>query len=188
MGSRAWIVRRGMLIGENMYKLCMISSVVAVFFVIPYLGRAEGNSHRLGAGIHYWTVVDEVDFEGVDEDGLGWFASYQFYPSPFFGVQFDLEVLPNDFAGARDTVLAPQVYAVIGDTLYAALGLGLYYSDNNFSEDPFFSLRAGINMEFFPAFFLDVSGNYRITEWDTSLTEGIDTDTVTIAVAARIEL
>ena len=163
-------------------------TLVDEFLGFLQYARADGLSHRFGGGIHYWTVVDDVDLEEVDKDGVGWFVSYQLRPESLLGFELDLEVLPDDFSGARETVYAPQAHGIIGDTLYAAVGIGIYYSDDDFAEDPFFNLRAGINLELLPRLFFDVSGNYRFTEWDNSITRDIDTDTVTIAAAVRLEL
>ncbi|MGB5983967.1 MAG: hypothetical protein WBG37_01585 [Desulfobacterales bacterium] len=29
------------------------------------------SAHRLGAGLHYWTALDDIDLDEVDEDGFG---------------------------------------------------------------------------------------------------------------------
>ena len=171
-----------------MSKPSLVAVILVLFMGLSQSGWAGGSGHRLGGGIHYWTVVDDVDLEMIDEDGVGWFVSYQLRPGGLLGFELDLEVLPDDFAGARDTVLAPHAYGIIGDTLYAAVGIGIYYSDNDFAEDPFYILRAGIDLELLPGIHLDLSGNYRVTEWDNSITRDIDTDTVTLAAAARLEL
>lgn len=171
-----------------MRKPRLVAVILAVFIGLSQSVRAGGTGHRIGGGIHYWTVVDDVGLEMVDEDGVGLFVSYQLRLGGLLGFEFDVELLPDNFAGAHDTVLAPQAYGTLGDTLYSAIGMGIYYSDNDFSEDPFYILRAGINLELLPRIHFDVYGNYRFTEWDDSITRDIDTDTVTLAAAARLEL
>ena len=174
--------------GGSMSRLRLVAVILVLFMGLSLSSWAGGAGHRIGGGVQYWTVVDDVDLEMIDEDGVGWFVSYQLRPGGLLGFEFDVEVLPDDFAGARDTVLAPQAYGIVGDTLYAAVGVGIYYSDNDFAEDPFYILRAGINLELLPRIHFDVSGNYRFTEWDDSITRDIDTDTVTLAAAVRFEL
>ena len=56
-----------------------------------------------------------------------------------------------------------------------------------FSKDPFFVLRAGLNLELLPSLFFDFNVNYRFEEWkdlqdrDTR----IDSDTVMLGAALR---
>ena len=148
---------------------------------------AEG-THHIGAGVHYWVAVEDVDPDNIDEDGYAWVFSYQLRPADLSAIQLDLEVLPDDFAGATETVYAPQAYFLLGVSVYGGVGIGTYYSDGEFADDPFYVLRAGLNLELLPRIHLDVSGNYRFTEWGDDVTENIDTDTVTLAAIARIAL
>jgi len=143
-------------------------------------------TQTIGGGAHYWVAVDDIDIDDIDEDGLAWFVSYQVRPAALLTLEADLEFLPDDFAGADDTVLAPQAYVLVGSVIYAGAGIGIYYADDEFADEPFYVLRAGLNLELLPELHLDVSGNYRFTEWDDTITDDIDTDTVTIAAAARL--
>jgi hypothetical protein len=144
--------------------------------------------HRLGAGGHYWAVVDDIEVDNIDEQGIAWFLSYQLRPAGLVALEVDFEFLPDDFAGAAEPVYAPQAYVLVGGAIYAGVGIGSYYSDGRFAKDPFYALKAGLDLEVLPSVHLDISGNYRFTEWDDSVTEDIGTDTVTIAVAARVAL
>ena len=147
---------------------------------------AEGQS--IGGGIHYWIALDDIDIDDVDEDGIAWVVSYQAQASDLLILELSVEILPDDFAGADGTVLAPQAYLLVGSAIYGGAGIGIYHADDEFADDPFFVLRVGINLEILPDIHLDVSGNYRFTEWDDTITENIDTDTVTIAATARFAL
>jgi hypothetical protein len=63
-------------------------------------------------------------------------------------------------------------------------------SDGDFADDPFYALRAGLNLELLPSVFVDISANYRFN--DSAQFEGddtdIDTDTVFLGAALRFAL
>ena len=138
--------------------------------------------------MHYWAAVEDVDIDTIDEDGYAWIFSYQLRPTSLSAFEVDLEVLPDNFAGAPETVYAPQAYLILGVSVYAGVGIGTYYSDGKFADDPFYALRAGMNLEILPRVFVDISGNYRFNEWGGDVTEDIGTDTVTLAAVARLAL
>ena len=148
---------------------------------------AVAEPHQAGVGIHYWFTLDDIDAqEDFDEDGFNWVFSYKYQNSPI-GFIADLEVADQEIAGESDLVLSPQVFVIAGSFLYGGLGVGVHYTDSNFS-DPFFALRAGLNMEIIEEFlYVDVNLNYRFDNWDyDAVQEDVDTDTVTLGITARI--
>ena len=147
---------------------------------------AEG-AHRLGGGAHYWVTLDDIDVDDVDEDGFSWVASYQYKPG-LVGLGFDVEWKEKGFAGAADEVFEPQAYVIVGQGLYAAAGVGGYYSDGDFADDPFYLFRAGFDFEILPSIRLDLHAIYRFENWDSVKADetDIDSDTVTLGAAIRI--
>ena len=150
--------------------------------------RRPRNKHSIGGGAHYYKTVDDVKLDHVDEDGLGWFASYQYHDGESGAFEFDVEAMPSGFAGATNDVYAPQFYLISSGKIYAGLGLGWFYSDGEWADDPFYAVRFGINYELSKGLKLDINGNYRFTKWDTDITQDLGTDTVTLAVALRLDL
>ncbi|HBA85252.1 MAG TPA: hypothetical protein DCZ95_14285 [Verrucomicrobia bacterium] len=150
-------------------------------------GDDDTKPNRLGVGAHYWTAVDNIDDDNFDEDGVSWLASYQYWPG-LFGIEAAVEWLRDGFGGSEDDVFLPQAYLIFGKWIYAAAGIGGYYTDGRMADDPFYALRAGLNLELLPYLFLDLNANYRFEEWDDLREEGteIDTDTVTLGGAVRI--
>lgn len=146
--------------------------------------------HRFGVGAHYWTALDNIDVDDVKEDGFAYLVSYQLRPASLIKFGLDVEMLPKAFGGAAKSVYAPQAYVILGNTLYAGLGVGTYFTDGDFSKDPFFNLRAGLDLRLLPFIYLDINANYRFEEWDSikSLDEDISSDTITLGAAVRIEL
>jgi len=53
-------------------------------------GARADAAHRLGLGAHYWTTVDDVNIDNVDEDGVSWIASFQYWPT-LLGVELAVE-------------------------------------------------------------------------------------------------
>lgn len=149
----------------------------------------DDGAHRFGVGAHYWTAVKDIDIKDVDKDGLSWVATYQYKPSAL-GLGIDVEWKEKGFAGAAKDVYEPQAYLILGRNLYAAAGVGGYYTDGDFAKDPFYFFRAGFDASVLPSVHLDIHGIYRFEEWKEvhSSTTDPDSDTITIGVAVRIAL
>jgi len=145
---------------------------------------------RLGGGAHYWKTVKNIDVDKIEESGMAYFASLQLKLPAIFKVGVDVELLPDDFAGSKKESYAPQAYVVVGSAIYAALGIGKYYVDSAWWDDPFYNIRAGFDFDILPGVYLDIHGNYRFIEWDKikDVDKDVDTDTVTLGAALRIEL
>lgn len=171
-------------------RASLYHSVLCVLGVLLTQANAGPNNvgPSIGGGAHYYRTVDDVKISDVDEDGLGWYGSYQYRGSQLGAVEVDFEFLPDGFAGSVEDVYAPQLYLIGGSGFYGGVGVGWYYADSEWADDPFYALRLGVNFELFSGLFLDINGNYRFTKWDTDVTQDIGTDTVTLAAALRLSL
>ena len=129
-----------------------IRVVLVCLAVLAALGTfsTAGAEHRLGAGVHYWVGLDKFDEEDLDDKGFGAVISYQYLFAALFRVEADLEILQEGYAGARSTVYTPVGYFLIGRGIYGGLGAGLGYSDGEWADQPFFALRAGLDINFLP--------------------------------------
>jgi len=165
---------------------CLGFMLISVLFVSGIAAQPE---HRIGVGAHYWKTLDEIDLDRIDEDGLAWTLTYQYFTGALLKFQFDVEFLPEWYAASPERVTAPQVYALAGRSIYGGVGIGTYYSDGEYSQGPFFVFRVGYDMELVPSLHADIYANYRFDDWDMSEVEDdIDTDTVTIGAAVRFSL
>jgi len=63
--------------------------------------------HRFGVGAHYWTTLENIDVDEVEEDGFAYLVSYQLRPASLIKFGLDVEMLPESFGGAEDPVFAP---------------------------------------------------------------------------------
>lgn len=154
---------------------------------------AGGENWRLGGGAHYWRTIDEIEDDSeFDEDGLAYLASVQWQGARFLKLEGTLEFFPDGFAGATNNAIAPQAFVVVGSVIHADLGVGTVYSsdfDDDFTE-PFYVLRAGLDLELLPRFYLDLLASYHFVDWDRidEADDDVDTDTVTLGAVIRLEL
>jgi hypothetical protein len=167
--------------------LLLAALLLALGLTAPF--TAAHAEHRLGGGVHYWRTLDEIGDEigggDIDEDGLSALVSYQYAPGGLLKFQIDAEYFEKGFGGAEDDAISPQVYVLVGGTVYAGVGAGIIYSDNfdDGESDPFYAARLGLDMRLLPRLHLDVNANYRTTEWDNL--EDADTDTITLGAVVR---
>ena len=148
------------------------------------LASAADQAHRLGVGANYWVALDDVDVDNVDENGFSYLVSYQYRPG-LLGLQLDGEMMPDRFG--KDSY-APAAYVILGQTLYAAAGVGIVNVDGDWADDPFYAFKAGLDLELLPSLFLDISASYRFdseTKLDDAV-DAIDTDTVYLGAAVRL--
>ena len=149
---------------------------------------ASESPNRLGAGANYWVTLENLDDEDInnlDENGFSYYASYQYWPS-LLGLEAQVELYP-DWIG-QDDAYAPQAYLLLGSTLYAGAGAGIMYFNDEWADDPFYALKAGLNLELLPSLYLDITANYRFkskTQLQDS-SSNIDTDTVFLGAALRL--
>lgn len=156
---------------------------VGLTLFMPIVAGAEATS-RLGVGATYWTSLRSVKVDNVDRDGFSLLATYQYRPG-LLGVQLDMEWLPDRFG---EKAYAPAAYLVFGRGVYAAAGVGMVHQDGDWADNPFFALRAGVDLEFLQFLFVDLGVSYRFdskTRLDDAV-DKIDTDTLYLGAAVRM--
>ena len=165
--------------------------VAIAAFSLTWLASAPAAlaGHSIGLGANYWKTIDNIntgDFTNIDETGLSWLASYQYRPEGIFKLEIDLEYYP-ELAGEK-TLWSPEAFVLVGGTIYAGAGVGIYYSDGVFNNAPFFMLRAGFDFAILPFLSLDINANYRFNDWSSFDTSNLDTDTIRLGAALRFSL
>lgn len=163
----------------------LLLALLVMGFVL-FAADLQAGEHRIGGGANYWVALDDLDDEDVDEDGFSYLLSYQHWWN-FLGLEVDVELLPDRFG---ESAFAPEAYLLFGSTIYAGAGIGIQSLDGEFADEPFFALRAGLNLELLPSTYVDISANYRFN--DSAQLEDdqtdIDTDTVFLGAAVRFAL
>ena len=144
--------------------------------------------NRLGVGAHYWKAVKNIDVNDIDESGMSYLATYQLVPAWFLKLEADLEVFPDGFAGNKDTTYAPQAFALLGSWIYGGLGIGVTYADGEFAENPFYTVRAGLDLPLPLNLHLDINANYQFLTWEKikELQKNVHSDAVTAGAAVRL--
>lgn len=165
----------------------MQKMMLAMLMALGLAGAASAETdHRFGGGVNYWVALDDIDVKDVDDNGFSYLASYQCRGS-LLGLGIDAEMLPDRFG---EDAYAGQAYLILGKAIYAGAGIGMNYTNGDFADEPFYSLRAGLDLEIVSGLHLDIYGNYRFN--DKTDLEGentnIDTDTIFLGAALRVSL
>lgn len=168
-------------------RILMTILTLAAFAGAP----ATAAEHLLGGGVHYWQTLDDLadeGFETIDDEGESFVLSYQYVPAGLFKLQIDAEYFEKGFGGATEEAIAPQVYLLVGNRLYAGVGVGMTYSDEfeDSWSDPFYAARVGLDFAILPRTHLDLNANYRSNAF--SQLDEADTDTVTLGAVLRFRL
>lgn len=166
-----------------------IMAAMVIGMLVAVTGVQAADDSRVGVGVNYWRVLDDLDHSTMDKGGMSWLLTYQHRVASLLRLEADLEVYADDFMGIDDTILAPQAYLVLGMGLYGAFGVGILYADGDFADDVFYALRGGLELETFPRWYLDLNVNYRFAEGPSlnDVTHDIDGDTLTLGAAFRRE-
>jgi len=162
--------------------------IAVVAFSLTWLASAPAAlaGHRLGVGANYWKTLNDIDVTNIDESGLSWLASYQYVPDGIVKLEIDLEYYPS-LSVDRKAFWSPEVFLLVGGTLYAGVGIGDYFDGDVFSNKPFFMLRAGVDFAILPFLFLDINANYRFNNWD-DVADDVDTNTIRLGAAVRFAM
>lgn len=172
------MIRRSIVIGIFVLSLCTVGWAQQ---------EEECETHRLGVGAHYWTAIDEINTNDIDEHGFGWLLSYQYVMASLFKLEGDIEVVPDGYAGSDEWVISPQLMAIIGGGIYGGVGVGIHFSDGEFGDAPYYAFRVGLDLELIPSIHFDLNANYRFEEWDfEQIEDDMNIDTVTLGLTVRV--
>jgi hypothetical protein len=169
-----------------MKRILLPVLAISVLSVCGVFDAAHGG-HRLGGGIHYLRTLGDIkDVPEWDANSVGFIASYQF-TFTLIKLEGDLEFIPN-YGGTDKTMFQPEAWVLVGGLIYGSLGAGIGYIDDEWQDNPFYALRAGVDLAI-GKIGLDVYATYRfqsskeLEDFDTK-----DLDSVTFAVVARFGL
>jgi len=160
---------------------------LALLMTIPAFASAALTAVKLGGGIHYLHSLEQIkDSEEFDENSLGYLGSLQL-SSAGITVEGLAEYIP-DYLGFDENLVMPQVYLLLGQLIYVGAGAGWGYYNKDWTDDPFYALRAGVNVGRDPLG-LDVFATYRFMKW--KVLENVDSEdwnSITFGAVLRVSL
>jgi hypothetical protein len=160
-------------------KLIVLVVAIAALGVFQNTAQANENSDvQIGAGAHYWVSLEDLDTK-FDDNALSYYATIRYNPS-LWGVEANVEYYPKETLFAK-AAYEPQAFFILGNTLYAGIGLGWLYSDGDWADDPTYAFKAGFNIKLMDTIAIDINANYKFTKWDD-----IDADLSTINLGAAV--
>lgn len=154
-------------------------------------GVAQAGS-RLGGGLHYLRNLGDIkqDTSGGDldlsQDSFGLVGSYQFV-TPLVKIEGDVEYI-FDHVGTGEAMWEPSVWGLMGNLIYGGIGMGIGYTNDEWQNNPFYALRAGVDLAL-GGMDLDLFATYRFQS-DPNFEEltGEDLDSLTFAALLRFDI
>ena len=170
-----------------MKKLLAVLLIVAAASTTATIANAAGTS--IGAGLHYLRNLGDIDEdESLDltKDSFGLIGSVK---SNFGLLSLDAQVeYIFDYAGTDEAMVIPAAYLLAGNFIYGGAGIGIGHFDGEWQSDPFYALRAGVNLPL-GGLSLDAYGTYLFwSDDDLEDLTGEDLDSVTLAAVLRFPL
>jgi hypothetical protein len=154
---------------------------------LPFSHVRSETGYSLGLGANYWQVIDNIEVDNVEENGFSWLIAYR-YDGGLLNVQAEVEIFPEEYAGATKDVYSPQALVSIGERLFAGVGVGIQYSNSEWAEKPYYFLRAGFSILHIGPAHLDLHANYIFSDFSALDQSDIDTDTATLGAMIRLDL
>lgn len=166
----------------------LIVLLVAVFGVATAGVGSSSAGVSVGGGIHYLRNLGNIEESGIDLDknSIGILGSVM-AKAAFLRLEGQAEYI-GDYAGTDEAMWIPQGWALIGGALYAGAGIGIANFDGEWQNDPFYGLRAGVNLPLGPIG-LDTYATYLFWNDDAFKdVTGEDLDSITFAALLRFNL
>ena len=162
-----------------------VLSLLLVCVGLVWATPASARGFRLGAGVHYMTVLGDIkDDPNFDENAFAFIASADF-KVPLVRIEGDVEFIP-DYHNSSETMIQPAVYGLLGNLIYGGIGTGIGYMDKSGWQKAFFALRAGVNFDLLPRVGLDVFASYQFQDaGDLENLSGDSLDSLTFGAIAH---
>jgi len=144
---------------------------------------------RLGGGIHYMRNLGDITDDGnidLSQNSVSIVGSALF-DLGLVSLDGQVEYIFN-YVGTDEALWQPSAWALLGGLVYGGAGIGIGYTDGAWQNDPFYALRAGVDLPL-GGVDLDAYATYRFQgDPDFEALTGEDLDSITFAVLLRFAL
>ena len=165
-----------------MRKLLAVLMISAVA-VTSLSGTATIANAGIGVGLHYLRNLGDIDEDeslDLSKDSFGFIGSLKKNTTGLLSFEGQVEYI-FDYAGTGEGMWIPSGWLLAGKFIYGGAGIGIGHIDGEWQSDPFYALRAGVNLPL-GGLSLDAYGTYQF--WDDDALHdltGEDLDSVTFA-------
>lgn len=161
------------------------SILIAIALSVPFAGTAHAE-RSFGVGIHYLRNLGDIsDDEGLDlnQNSASLLGSFKVGAGPL-KVDGQVEYI-FDYIGTGNEMWQPSVWGLFGTRFYGGAGMGIGYTDNEWQTNPFYALRAGVNLPL-AKMGLDLYATYNFqSDQELETLTGEDLDSMTFAAILR---
>ncbi len=155
---------------------------------VPTFAAAAGTSW--GLGLHYLRNLGDIDKDeslDLSKGSFGLIGSLKKSGAGLMSFEAQVEYV-FDYAGTGHEMWIPSGWLLAGKFIYGGAGIGIGHIDGEWQSDPFYALRAGVNMPL-GNMHLDMYGTYQFwNDGDLKNLTGEDLDSVTLAAVLRFNL
>jgi hypothetical protein len=159
--------------------------VLLVVLLVATASPAFAALSKLGVGLHYLHNLGDLkneDLSDLEKDSFGVIGSYQFSPG-VFKIEGDVEYIFN-YLGTDDAMWEPSAWGLTSGMVYGGAGIGIGYRDGDWQKNPWYALRAGLDMPL-AKFDLDAYATYRFQSAGDLGDVVDDLDSLTFAAVLR---
>jgi hypothetical protein len=137
----------------------------------------------IGVGLHYLRNLGDIDADeslDLSKDSFGIIGSLQKPSAGLLSFEAQVEYI-FDYAGTGNDMWIPSGWLLAGKFIYGGAGIGIGHIDGDWQSDPFYALRAGVNLPL-GGMSIDAYGTYQFwSDDDLHDLTGEDLDSVTFA-------
>lgn len=168
-------------------RSCGFTLLIVAALTLSGIGTAH--AAWLGGGIHYLRTLGDITDDGnidLNQNSVSLLASGLTDMGPL-KVEGQVEYV-FDYVGTGNEMWVPSAWVLAGGMIYGGAGIGIGYTNNEWQTNPFYALRAGVNVPL-GAMALDGYATYAFqSDADLKNLTGEDLDSLTFAALLRFKL
>ena len=169
-------------------RSCGFSVLIAVALCLSGFGTAHAEVW-LGGGIHYLRTLGDITDDGtidLNQNSFSLLASGM-NDLGLLKIEGQVEYI-FDYVGTGNEMWVPSAWLLAGSMVYGGGGIGIGHTDGEWQTNPFYALRAGVNVPL-GSMVLDGYATYLFqSDADLKNLTGEDLDSITFAALLRFKL